>query len=416
MTSANALEIESTLEPVTMARPRAQVVFLALSLAASGAIVLGFGRFGYALVLPAMRQDLHWSYGAAGLLNTANALGYLAGAVSAALVLQRLANRTVLLGGLGLAAFALCLAGCFRSYGALLFCRALVGWAGAFAFISASGLAARLGRDDDENALAMGITVAGPGFGTIATGLLVPRALSDTVAFWPRAWLVMGSLGALVWLALLFITRAFHGREGVRMSRASGEVKVPLDFSGLYPVLAAYFLFGLGYIAYMTFLVAYVRGLKTGGGSVALVWTVLGCAMVSSAFAWRSEVARNRGGRAMAAMGVCGALSALLPLLSSALPVLLLSAVGFGVATMPVFTAVGMLIRRHMPPALWNGAFALATVIFAAGQSMGPFLSGTLSDHFGLTASLWWTAVLLGVAALVVSRQRPHTVVEPREA
>ena len=162
----------------------------------------------------------------------------------------------------------------------------------------------------------------------------------------------------------------------------------------------------------MTFLVAYVRGLNASAAMVAMVWTVLGCAMVSSAFLWRRVVAANNGGLAMAAMGLLGAACALLPLLSSALPVLLLSAVGFGVATMPVFTAVGMLVRRHLPSEAWNDAFARATVIFAVGQSLGPFLSGALSDRFGLTASLWWTAVLLCIAAAVVLRQKPRFAVE----
>lgn len=95
---------------------------------------------------------------------------------------------------------------------------------------------------------------------------------------------------------------------------------------------------------------------------------------------------------------------ALLPLASPALPVLVLSAIGFGIATMPVFTAVSMLIRRHVAEARWSGAFAWATVAFAGGQSVGPFASGALSNRFGLTASLLWTAALLTSGALLATR------------
>src|SRR5687768_6780125 len=101
---------------VAIVRSRRETVLLALALAAASAIALGFGRFGYALVLPAMRDDLGWSYGAAGLLNTANALGYLAGAFSTGFVLRRYPNRVTLLAGLGAAALSLTLAGCVRSY------------------------------------------------------------------------------------------------------------------------------------------------------------------------------------------------------------------------------------------------------------------------------------------------------------
>ena len=44
------------------------------------AVSNGFARFAYGLVLPAMRQDLNWTYTEAGWINTANALGYLLGA------------------------------------------------------------------------------------------------------------------------------------------------------------------------------------------------------------------------------------------------------------------------------------------------------------------------------------------------
>ena len=46
-------------------------------------IALGLARFAYALLLPAMRADLGWSYADAGAINTANAAGYLAGALLA---------------------------------------------------------------------------------------------------------------------------------------------------------------------------------------------------------------------------------------------------------------------------------------------------------------------------------------------
>jgi predicted MFS family arabinose efflux permease len=55
-------------------------LILILSLAPT--IGLGIGRFAYALVLPDMRDSLHWSYSAAGFMNTINAVGYLAGACS----------------------------------------------------------------------------------------------------------------------------------------------------------------------------------------------------------------------------------------------------------------------------------------------------------------------------------------------
>ena len=52
-----------------------QGVALALALAVGAAISLGITRFAYGLLLPAMREDLGWSYTLAGAMNTANAMG-----------------------------------------------------------------------------------------------------------------------------------------------------------------------------------------------------------------------------------------------------------------------------------------------------------------------------------------------------
>src|ERR1700753_2787614 len=67
------------------ARPARAILMLALA----PAIGLGIGRFAYSLVLPDMRDSLHWSYSAAGFMNTVNAAGYLAGALGAAAVVRR---------------------------------------------------------------------------------------------------------------------------------------------------------------------------------------------------------------------------------------------------------------------------------------------------------------------------------------
>jgi len=59
----------------------ARLVVLAVGLALGAAVSLGVTRFAYGLLLPPMRADLQWSYTLAGAMNTANALGYLVGAL-----------------------------------------------------------------------------------------------------------------------------------------------------------------------------------------------------------------------------------------------------------------------------------------------------------------------------------------------
>lgn len=65
------------------------LLVLAVALSLAAAVSLGVTRFAYGLLLPPMRADLQWSYTLAGAMNTANALGYLAGALLSPALLRR---------------------------------------------------------------------------------------------------------------------------------------------------------------------------------------------------------------------------------------------------------------------------------------------------------------------------------------
>ena len=71
---------------------RQAALVTAFALALASAVSLGLARFSYALLLPAMRADLGWSYFTAGAMNTCNAAGYLLGALLAPRALARLAT------------------------------------------------------------------------------------------------------------------------------------------------------------------------------------------------------------------------------------------------------------------------------------------------------------------------------------
>ena len=397
--------------PRIQTQSRAQLLLLAFCVSLSTAIALGFGRFGYSLVLPAMRADLGWTYGQAGGLNTGNAVGYLLGAVCAASILKRISLRAGVLGGLGVSCLALWMAGMTRDFSALVFCRALVGFSGALTFIAAASLGLRLGRNDEETALASGIIIAGPGVGVIAGGLLLPYIIGENIALWPHAWQLTGIMGLVVFAIVALATRDLASKETVPEEDTTDEpVLENASLRPMLPILVAYFLFGVSYIAYMTFLIAYVRGLAGGAGAVAPVWATLGATMLASSVVWKNALSADRGGRVLTMMGLGGAISAAIPLLSDSFPALLLSAGGFGLCSMPIFAAVSISIRHHLPRHYWSRAVALATIIFAIGQSLGPIGSGALSDHFGLQASLVWTAAIMALAAFIALLQRKAAV------
>src|SRR5687767_8761626 len=77
----------------------AQALRLALALSMGAAVSLGITRFSYALLLPPMRADLGWSYTLAGAMNTANAAGYLLGALMTPALMRRFGPVRLLVGG-----------------------------------------------------------------------------------------------------------------------------------------------------------------------------------------------------------------------------------------------------------------------------------------------------------------------------
>ena len=116
---------------------------LALALALAAAVSLGLARFSYALLLPTMRAELHWSYFVAGAMNTANAAGYLAGALLAPRWFARFDAARVLTAGAVVAALALAAHAFARGDAALYALRTLTGAGSAATFIGGGLLAAR---------------------------------------------------------------------------------------------------------------------------------------------------------------------------------------------------------------------------------------------------------------------------------
>ena len=110
-------------------------LWLAVALSMGAAISLGITRFAYALLLPPMREDLGWSYTLAGGMNTANALGYLLGALATPWLLRRVAPGAVLLVGAAMATVFMGLSGFFTQATPLLAQRLLAGGASALVFI-----------------------------------------------------------------------------------------------------------------------------------------------------------------------------------------------------------------------------------------------------------------------------------------
>jgi predicted MFS family arabinose efflux permease len=338
-------------------------------------------------------------------MNTANALGYLAGALLAAVAARRYGTRRVFVTGLGVTVLALLATGGTANTVALVALRAVAGASGAIAFIAGAGLvaAAASAISPHRAATLLGIYFAGGGAAIVASGLGVPYLLGATSLAdgWRWGWVLLAGLGAV----------AFGVATPVALASAEPPPAPVADrrwpARHLGPVLVSYGLFGAGYIAYMTFIVAFLKGRGTGSGGITAFWVVLGAASIAGAFVWARPIARLRAGRGPAVvLAVLGA-GALLPLVSRSPEAAMGSALLFGGSFLSVVTAVTAVARRSLQPHHWTPAIAGLTAAFAVGQCLGPVLAGVLSDGpAGLSVGLALSVGVLLAGAVVALTQR----------
>jgi hypothetical protein len=172
--------------------------------------------------------------------------------------------------------------------------------------------------------------------------------------------------------------------------------------------LAGYLCFGLGYIGYMTFIVTLLREQGLGSGVVAGFYALLGCGVLASSWLWAGLLQRHRGGVPMAVLNGLLALATALPVLSAHPVAVFASGALFGAVFLSVVASTTALVRHNLPPAAWASGISAFTIVFAAGQIIGPSAVGRVADGpGGLARGLLISALVLGVGAVLALGQRP---------
>jgi len=383
---------------------------VAIGLAAVTAAANGFGRFGYGLVLPAMQHALGWSALTGGIVGAANTAGYLVGALVAARVLARTGERAAILGALAVAAAAVVACAGSASLPVILAFRLVAGVGAAVAFIAGAALLSRLADRVPARRAGryLGVYFSGPGLGiAVSAPLITPPA---TAGRWQACWVL---LGAACGVCLLVTAVVLRRVDTAPAAPAAHRGRRPWEWRRVAALLVSYGLFGAGYIAFMTFAVAYLRiDRHASTGLITAFWLTLGVTGVTVGLTLMAPLSRFRGGHSMAILiGATTAGSALV-LLSTALPAALASAALFG-TFFSVSAAATEGVRQRLPPEQWPAAIAGLTAGFAVGQCLGPVLSGALSTGpAGLRTGLLIGTGLLAAGALTALVQtRP---VRPR--
>jgi predicted MFS family arabinose efflux permease len=392
----------------------------ALALALGAAVSLGLARFSYALLLPTMCADLGWSYLTAGAMNTVNAAGYLAGALLTVSWLKRHAARRVFLWGSAIAGATLIGHGFVVDDRLLYLLRFLTGVASAATFIAGGLLAARLAggvptADRDPGAgdrhasrgpshagLILGVYYGGTGIGIVASALLVPVLIPSTaVHAWQHAWIGLGVVALFATAVMAAATRHLDAQPSRAAARSRFSIRA-FAFG-----LAAYFLFGLGYIGYMTFVITLLREMHLAEALITSFYIALGIAVFASSWLWARLLQRCRGGEAMTVLDALLAAATLLPVLSAHPLAVFASGLLFGGVFLSVVASTTALVRHNVEASAWSAGISAFTIVFAAGQIVGPTLIGWVADGAGgLRGGFVCSAVVLVLAAVLAWQQK----------
>jgi predicted MFS family arabinose efflux permease len=360
------------------------------------AAALGIGRFVYTPILPPMVDALGFSKSTAGLIASANFLGYLIGAFLVASPILGGSRRVWLLGALVTSAITTGAMGLTDSVALFVALRFVGGAASAFVLVLASTLVLERLAEAGHAGLSA-LCFAGVGIGIAISAMLV-AAMLRAGHDWQSLWLASGALSLVAAIAVGVLLRpdAAPARRNEQEKRTARRTLIRL--------IAAYGLFGFGYVITATFLVAIVRTTPTIRSLEPVIWCVFGLAAAPSVALWTRIAASLGASRAFALACLVEAIGVAASVVSQTAPGIFLSAVLVG-GTFMGLTALGLIQARTLAAGDPRRALAYMTGAFGTGQIIGPALAGVLSDRLGsFTVPSIVAAIALIVAALLARR------------
>lgn len=374
-------------------------------------------RFSYALFVPAMREDLGWSYLLLGAMNTAHAAGYLIGALSLSMVIRRYSSWASFVTGGVLSSVFLGLCAWFTDAWLIGLLRLLSGFTSASVFAGGTVLIAQLaGLHPKRSGTLLGIYYAGGGLGMVLCAGLVPWTLFEGEQAhwlhpWQLGWLAVGATGLLLTLVMWQPAKALPAIQ--HRQSASDTTAIGRYFF----MLAGYFCFGMGYIGYMTFVISLLRELHWFNWQTGLFYAAMGMSGMFGVRWWSGALDRHRDGLCLAQVNSLLALACLIPACMAfsgdwgdGMGVDKIATLGSGILFGGCFaTAVASttaFIKHNLPSTQWLSVITVFTSVFAVGQMLGPSLTGWISDHAGgLPGGLLFSAAILCAGALLAWRQ-----------
>ncbi len=393
------------------------------------ALDIGVARITYGTVLPALRRDLDLSFFEGGALSAANLAAYLAGTLVAPHLGRFAAMPTLARWGHAVFAVGALANGVAPDVATLALGRVLTGLGAGVGLLALFVVVFERTRPE-ARAVVSAAVWSGIGVAIVASGLAVPFLLAE-----PGNWRWAFCLPALLGIAVAW--EVGRTAPAGRIALAS-----PAEGSGAHPsgtragqawfgLFGAYFMFGVGYIAYSTFVGGRLAAAGANVGTVVLSWVSLGLGSIAgsalgAAILWSRSWKRF----ALILASLAGAAgSAAAASSDGAAPLVGALFVGLGLASTPAI--VTAFVRERSGDRDYARLFSLATASLGVGQLVGPVIAGAMADALGPGSVMIFAAGAYAAGALLagfdllrtsayagpvttgVSSREPHSAQDP---
>jgi MFS family permease len=383
------------------------------------AAAMGLGRFVFTPILPEMLGAGALSLREAGWVASSNFAGYLAGAMLAMAVSDRLVQSRLALASLAGTVALIAAMALSGPIGLWLALRFLAGVASAFVLVFTSArVLERLTAVGEAHRIIW--MFAGVAIGIVSSALLALAADAAGMG-WQAMWLG----GAL--LALAFCVpawRAHRAAPAVPLPASPGSQSMsqlaptraqspspsaspspaaagmtPAQRRAFVAAVVAYGLFGIGYVIHATYLPAMVRAAGYPSQAALWIWVLVGVAALPSMPIWTAVTRRFGNRNAIALCYAIEGVTALTPLFGSSLAGAAVAAIGLGFCFMAV-TGMALGYARSLDASRATRTIGILTAAFGLGQIVGPVAAAYLAEGFGFAwPSLLAFAALMAAAA-----------------
>ena len=360
------------------------------------AAAMGIGRFVYTPILPFMEASLGLTESEAGLIASANFLGYTLGALVASSTTLPGPRRTWFLAALAASALSTGAMGLTTSLTAFLVLRLIGGVASAVVMVFATALVLDRLAAANRSWLSA-VHFAGVGSGITVSALLV-AGLALAGHGWQTQWI---SSGAVSLLCLGLAAWLIPDRSEPAVASTPGPGAGP--DRRLIAMVVAYGLFGFGYVITATFISTMVRMSPEIRSLEPVIWLIVGVTAVPSVAVWAWAGWRFGNDRIFAIACLVLAVGVAMSALSGSATAIVSSAALLG-STFMGLVAVGLVEARTRHRGDPRRILAVMTLAFGLGQMIGPSFAGFAYELSGSFRGPTLTAVAALIVAAVLAR------------